>query len=51
LGRSPISFWVIVPLGGLVFGALAWRSRSVAVSMIAHGLLNGVLQMVVFYWL
>ena len=49
LGRSPLTFWVIVPLGGLVFGALAWRSRSIAVSMIAHGLANGVLKMVVSY--
>ena len=48
LGRSPVSFWV-VPLGGLVFGILAWRSRSIAVSMVAHGLVNGVMQMVLFY--
>jgi len=47
--RSPVTFWVIVPLGGLVFGLLAWRSRSIGVSMIAHGLVNGVLKMVVFY--
>jgi membrane protease YdiL (CAAX protease family) len=49
LEHSPITFWVIVPLGGLVFGVLAWCSRSIAVSMIAHGLMNGVLNMVVFY--
>jgi membrane protease YdiL (CAAX protease family) len=49
LGRSPVSFWVLVPLGGLVFGILAWRSRSIAVSMVAHGLANGVMQMVLFY--
>lgn len=49
LDRSPFTFWVIVPLGGLVFGLLAWRSRSIAVSMIAHGLANGVLKMVVSY--
>ena len=49
LGRSACSFWVIVPLGGIVFGALAWRSRSIAVSMIAHGLVNGVMKMVAFY--
>ena len=49
LGRSPVSFWAIVPLGGIVFGALAWRSRSIAVSTIAHGLVNGVMEMVAFY--
>ena len=47
--RSPMTFWVIVPLGGVVFGALAWRSRSIGVSMIAHGLANGILKMVVLY--
>jgi membrane protease YdiL (CAAX protease family) len=47
--RSPVTFWVIVPLGGLVLGLLAWRSRSIGVSMIAHGLMNGVLKMVVLY--
>jgi membrane protease YdiL (CAAX protease family) len=47
LGRSPVSFWVIVPLGGLVFGLLAWRSRSIAVSMVAHGFVNGVLKVMV----
>jgi len=40
---------VIVPLGGLALGALAWRSRSIGVSMIAHALLNAVLKMVVSY--
>jgi len=49
LDRSPVTFWVIVPLGGLAFGALAWRSRSIGVSMIAHGLLNAVLKIVVSY--
>jgi membrane protease YdiL (CAAX protease family) len=49
LDRSPVTFWVIVPLGGLAFGALAWRSRSIGVSMIAHGLANAVLKMVVSY--
>lgn len=49
LDRSPITFWVIVPLGGLVFGVLAWGSRSIGVSMIAHGLSNGVLNIVFYY--
>ena len=51
LGGSPITFWVSVPLGGLVVGVLAWRSRSIAVSMLAHGAANGVLKIVVYYGL
>jgi membrane protease YdiL (CAAX protease family) len=46
-----VTFWVIVPLGGLILGLLVWHSRSIGVSMIAHGLVNGVLKMVVFYQL
>jgi membrane protease YdiL (CAAX protease family) len=48
-GRLSLSFWVIVPLGGLVTGVLAWRSRSIATSMAAHGCFNAVAQMVAFY--
>ena len=39
---APISFWLIVPLGALVMGWLAWRSRSIATSMSAHGVINGL---------
>jgi len=49
LGKYPLSFWVIVPLSGLLFGLLAWGSRSIATSMLGHGLVNGVGQMVAFY--
>ncbi|MCR4399069.1 MAG: CPBP family intramembrane metalloprotease [Firmicutes bacterium] len=38
--RVPISFWIVVPVGGLLFGLVAWRSRSVAGSMAAHALFN-----------
>lgn len=41
-GRLPISFWVIVPIGGLAMGFVAWCSRSIANSMITHGLLNAL---------
>lgn len=40
LGRLPFSFWVIVPVGGLAFGLAAWRSRSIATSMVTHGVMN-----------
>jgi membrane protease YdiL (CAAX protease family) len=43
------SFLFIVPVGGLVLGLLAWRSRSIAVSMVAHGLTNGIGQIVGYY--
>lgn len=49
LGNVPFSFWVLVPAGGLLFGLVAWRSRSIAASMLAHGFANGVGQMVAFY--
>jgi hypothetical protein len=39
---APLSFWFIVPLGALVLGWLAWRSRSIATSMVAHGVMNGL---------
>ena len=45
----PISFWIVVPLGGLVLGLLAWRSHSIATSMVGHGFMNAVGQMVAFY--
>jgi membrane protease YdiL (CAAX protease family) len=46
---APWSFFFIVPVGGLVLGLLVWRSRSIAVSMAAHGLANGVGQIIGFY--
>ena len=42
LPRMPISFWVIVPVGGLVCGLLAWKSRTIASSMAAHGIFNAL---------
>jgi hypothetical protein len=49
LGVAPLSLWVLVPIAGLVLGRLAWRSRSIAVTMVAHGVANGVSQMVAYY--
>ncbi len=42
LNSLPISFWIIVPTGGLVLGWLAWRSRSIATSISAHATLNAL---------
>jgi membrane protease YdiL (CAAX protease family) len=44
INSAPISFWLLIPLGGLVLGWLAWRSRSIATSMAAHGVMNGLSQ-------
>ena len=41
-GRAPISFWIVVPVSGLVMGFVAWRSRSIANSMVSHGLVNAL---------
>lgn len=35
-----VYFWIMVPVGGLVLGWLAWRSRSIATSVMAHGVGN-----------
>lgn len=41
-GQMPYSFWIIVPVGALVMGWLAWCSRSIATSMAAHAALNAL---------
>ena len=39
--QYPLMFWVYIPIAALVFGALTWRARSIAPAMLAHGLVNG----------
>lgn len=41
-GEAPYSLWIMVPLSGIVLGLLAWRSRSITTSMVAHGLINSI---------
>ncbi len=41
IGRST-TFWITVPLGALAFGWLAWKSRSVTPSLIAHTVYNSM---------
>lgn len=41
-GPFPISFWLAVPVLGMICGLLAWRSRSIIPSMVAHGVINGL---------
>jgi membrane protease YdiL (CAAX protease family) len=51
LVNTGFSFWFIIPVGSLIFGLLAWRSRSISTSIIAHGLSNGIGQIVAYYWI
>jgi len=39
---TPYTFWFTVPASGLLFGWMAWKSRSVFPSMIAHGFYNAL---------
>jgi membrane protease YdiL (CAAX protease family) len=42
------SFFIIVPIGGLLFGFIAYRSKSIGNSMIRHGLLNALSVIIAF---
>ena len=39
--QYPLRFWLFIPFSGILFGLFAWRSRSIAPAMLAHGLING----------
>lgn len=40
--ESPFTFWAALPIGGLMFGWLSWRSGSVAAALLAHAAYNTV---------
>lgn len=40
VGTANISAFLVVPLGALVLGLSAWKSRSIGVSMVTHGVVN-----------
>ncbi len=42
LGTANLSFFVIVPVGGLILGFAAWGSRSIGISMLIHGIGNSL---------
>jgi len=44
--HASFSFWLLILVGGLVFGWLAWRSHSIAPGMLAHGIANGLSQFI-----
>jgi hypothetical protein len=43
INKEPVSFWLVIPLVTLTLGALAWRSRSVAASMLARAIMAGLI--------
>lgn len=42
VGDNHISAFLLVPLGALALGLVAWKTRSVGASMITHGIINGL---------
>lgn len=42
LGAANISFFAVVPLGALLLGWIAWKSRSIGTSMLVHGISNSL---------
>ncbi len=42
LKQAPISFFVIVPVGALIMGWVAWKTRSISTSLAAHGAANSL---------
>lgn len=38
----PFSFWLIVPIGGMVFGVIATKTKSLTYSTVSHGLGNSI---------
>lgn len=41
VGVYNISAFLLVPLGALALGLVAWKTRSIGASMITHGIING----------
>ncbi|HEY3316717.1 MAG TPA: CPBP family intramembrane glutamic endopeptidase [Bacillota bacterium] len=37
-----VGFFLLIPVGSLVFGFLAWRARSISASMAAHSVVNAI---------
>ncbi|MGD9567171.1 MAG: CPBP family intramembrane glutamic endopeptidase [Sedimentibacter sp.] len=46
LGENNYSFFIIVPVSALILGLLVWRSKSIGTTMITHGLINSVADIV-----
>lgn len=48
LNTAPYSFFIAIPAMALIFGFIAWRSRSISSSMIIHGLYNSFSEFVAY---
>ncbi|MHB1152354.1 MAG: CPBP family glutamic-type intramembrane protease [Eubacteriales bacterium] len=42
IDKALISLFIVVPVGGILLGIIAWRSKSAGASMITHSLVNSV---------
>ena len=42
IAEFPYSFWLIIPMSGLILGALVWRSKTIASSLAAHAAMNAL---------
>ena len=38
--KLPLSFWLVIPIGGLILGGLVWRSKTISSSLAAHAIMN-----------
>lgn len=45
--QYPLTFWVFIPLAAILFGLLTLRSRTITPAILAHGLINGSVYIVV----
>ncbi len=50
LFSSPLSFFLVPSIGGLVLGCVALRHRSISYSIAAHGIINGFASYVALAW-
>ncbi|TFG32023.1 CPBP family intramembrane metalloprotease [Candidatus Thorarchaeota archaeon] len=49
LSVLPLSMFLIVPLGSFILGFIVWRTHSIGASMLTHGLVNTIMQVLHFY--
>jgi membrane protease YdiL (CAAX protease family) len=48
--ETAIGFWIVIPAVGLLFGYVAMRSKSIAISSIVHALYNTFSQLLSLIW-
>ena len=45
--QFPEMFWILISVVGLLFGLLTWRSCSIAPAILAHGVVNGSIYLLI----